>query len=130
MSTTILVVDDSATTRSLVASYLSDGGDCEVLEAGSGFEALKILPARRVDLIVTDINMPDINGLELISFIRENPNYRHIPVIIITTENSAEDRKRGMELGARDYLVKPFSADALRAAARRVVGHGVAGGGA
>jgi len=122
MSTTIMVVDDSATTRSLVASYISEWDDCEVVEAASGFEALKILPARKIDLIMTDINMPDINGLELINFIRENPNYRHIPTIIITTENSAEDRKRGMELGARDYLVKPFSMEVLRQSLGKVLG--------
>lgn len=122
MSTTILVVDDSATTRSLVASYLADWQDCEVLEAGSGFEALKVLPARKVDLIMTDINMPDINGLELISFVRENPIYRQIPTIIITTENSAEDRKRGLELGAREYIVKPFTMDELRRAVGKVLG--------
>ncbi len=110
MSATILVVDDSATTRSLVASYLADIDQVEIVEAASGFEALRVLPARRIDLIVTDINMPDINGLELISFVRENPNYRRIPVIIITTENSAEDRKRGLDLGASGYLVKPFGA--------------------
>ena len=129
MSATILVVDDSATTRSLVASYLAGWEDCEVLEAASGFEALKVLPARRVDLIVTDINMPDINGLELLGFLRANPNYRGIPVLIITTEHSAEDRKRGLELGARDYLVKPFSAAQLREAAARALAGGAAGGG-
>lgn len=116
MSVTVLVVDDSATTRSLVASYLAGWGEVEVLEAASGFEALRVLPSRAVDLIVTDINMPDINGLELISFVRANPNYRHIPVIVISTENSVEDRKRGLELGASGYLVKPFSAEALLAA--------------
>jgi two-component system chemotaxis response regulator CheY len=116
VSATLLVVDDSATTRSLVAAYLAGWRDIEVLEAGSGFDALRVLPARAVDLIVTDINMPDINGLELISFVRANPNYRRIPVIIISTENSAEDRRRGLELGAVDYLVKPFGAEALRAA--------------
>lgn len=116
MSGTILVVDDSATTRSLVASYLADWEDVEVVEAGSGFDALRVLPARQVDLIVTDINMPDINGLELISFVRANPNYRRIPVIIISTENTASDRKRGLELGASDYLIKPFGAADLRRA--------------
>ncbi len=128
MSTTVLVVDDSATTRSLVASYLAGWADCEVIEAASGFEALKLLPAGHVDLIVTDINMPDINGLELLGFLRANPNYRAIPVIIITTEHSAEDRKRGLELGARDYLVKPFSAEDLQAAAARALA-GAGGGG-
>ena len=124
MSATILVVDDSATTRSLVASYLAGWGEVEVLEAASGFEALRVLPSRAVDLIVTDINMPDINGLELISFVRANPNYRHIPVVIISTENSAEDRKRGLELGASGYLVKPFAAEALLAAVEAALGGG------
>jgi len=116
MSATILVVDDSATTRSLVASYLAGWEDVEVLEAASGFEALRVLPTHAVDVIVSDINMPDINGLELISFVRANPNYRRIPVVIISTESSAGDRKRGLELGASDYLVKPFSAEELRGA--------------
>jgi len=124
VSATILVVDDSATTRSLVASYLAGWGEVEVLEAASGFEALRVLPSRAVDLIVTDINMPDINGLELISFVRANPNYRHIPVVIISTENSAEDRKRGLELGASGYLVKPFAAEALLAAVEAAFGGG------
>ena len=130
MIATILVVDDSATTRSLVASYLTDWDGVEVVEAASGFEALRVLPARRVDLIVTDINMPDINGLELISFVRANPNYRRIPVVIITTENSAEDRKRGLDLGASDYLVKPFGPADLRRAVEAALGRERQGEGA
>ena len=121
MSRTVLVVDDSSTTRSLVASHLSESGDYDIIEAASGFEALKALPTLRVDLIITDINMPDINGLELISFVRENPNYEHIPTIIITTEDSEEDRRRGMELGARAYLVKPFTMEQLREAVEEVL---------
>ena len=130
MTATVLVVDDSATTRSLVASYLTDWEGVEVVEAASGFEALRVLPTRRVDVIVTDINMPDINGLELISFVRANPNYRLIPVIIITTENSAEDRKRGLDLGACDYLIKPFAAADLRRAVEAALGREPNGGGA
>ncbi len=121
MSKTILVVDDSSTTRSLISSQLSEIGDYEIQEAATGFEALKMLPAGKVDLIITDINMPDINGLELISFVRENPIYRDIPTVIISTEDSAEDRKRGMELGAEEYIVKPFTAGELREAVERVL---------
>jgi two-component system chemotaxis response regulator CheY len=121
VSKTILVVDDSSTTRSLIASQLSESGDYEIQEAATGFEALKMLPAGKVDLIITDINMPDINGLELISFVRENPIYRDIPTVIISTEDSAEDRKRGMELGAEEYIVKPFTAGELREAVERVL---------
>jgi len=122
MSKTILVVDDSSTTRSLIASNLSETGDYEVIEAASGFEALKVLPSRKVDLIVTDINMPDINGLELISYVKENPIYRQIPTMIITTEDSEEDRKRGMELGAREYVIKPFTVEELQEAVKRAMG--------
>jgi two-component system chemotaxis response regulator CheY len=121
VSKTILVVDDSSTTRSLISSQLSEIGDYEIQEAATGFEALKMLPAGKVDLIITDINMPDINGLELISFVRENPIYRDIPTVIISTEDSAEDRKRGMELGAEEYIVKPFTAGELREAVERVL---------
>jgi len=121
VSTTIMVVDDSSTTRSLIASHLLESGDYDIVEAASGFEALKVLPTRTVDLIITDINMPDINGLELISFVRDNPIYRHIPTIIITTEDSEEDRKRGMELGAVEYIVKPFTTDEIKEAVGRVL---------
>lgn len=121
MTRTIMVVDDSSTTRSLIASHLSESGNFDIVEAASGFEALKILPTRKVELIITDINMPDINGLELISFVRENPIYSHIPTIIITTEDSEEDRKRGMELGAREYIVKPFTTDEIKEAVGRVL---------
>ena len=116
-----MVVDDSSTTRSLIASHLSESGEYEIVEAASGFEALKILPAREIDLIITDINMPDINGLELISFVRENPIYRHIPTVIITTEDSEEDRKRGMELGAKEYIVKPFTMEEIRDAVTKLL---------
>ena len=121
MSKTILVVDDSSTTRSLISSQLSEWGDYDVIEAASGFEALKILPAKKVSLIVTDINMPDINGLELLSFVRESPIYAHIPTIIVSTEDSEEDQKRGMELGAKAYLVKPFTVEDLQEAVRRAL---------
>ena len=128
MSRTILVVDDSSTTRSLVSSHLSESGDYDIVEAASGFEALKTLPSLKVELIITDINMPDINGLELISFVKENPIYEHIPTIIISTEDSAEDRKRGMELGARAYLVKPFTGEQLRDAVEKVMQPGPGAG--
>ena len=116
-----MVVDDSSTTRALIASHLSESGEYEIVEAASGFEALKVLPARGIDLIITDINMPDINGLELISFVRENPIYRHIPTVIITTEDSEEDRKRGMELGAKEYIVKPFTMEEIRDAVAKLL---------
>lgn len=105
----ILIAEDSATMRSLIVSTISAMGDYETIEAANGFEALRILPQEKVDLVITDINMPDINGLELVSFIKGNPNYQSTPLFIVSTEGSERDREKGMALGADAYLVKPFS---------------------
>ena len=109
----LLIVEDSTMTRSLVRAVASEIDGVETFEANTGFEALKMLPARKYDLIVTDINMPDINGLELINFVKSDERYRVIPMLIISTEKSDEDRKRGLEMGADAYLSKPFKADEL-----------------
>ncbi|MEI7816204.1 MAG: response regulator [Desulfuromonadales bacterium] len=110
MSTkTILIADDSATMRAMLVATVEELGDYHVVEASSGFEALRLLPRDHVDLILTDINMPDINGLELISYLRNNPNYKNIPVFIISTESSAKDIEKGKKLGADEYVIKPFS---------------------
>lgn len=94
--------------RSLIVSTISAMGEFETIEAANGFEALRVLPREKVDLIITDINMPDINGLELVSFIRNSDSYRTTPLIIISTEGSERDREKGLALGANAYLVKPF----------------------
>ena len=116
----ILVVEDSASMRSFVRSALestprgSAGVELvEVVEASSGFEALRLLPRGPYDLVITDINMPDINGLELISFIRKSDAHKATPVLIISTQSSERDRARGLSLGANGYLTKPFSHQAL-----------------
>ena len=109
MSTkTIMIADDSATMRSMLIASIETLDDFRIIEAASGFEVLRLLPREHVDLIITDINMPDINGLELISYLRNNPNYRATPVFIISTEGSAKDVAKGKLLGADEYLVKPF----------------------
>lgn len=94
--------------RAMLVSTIEMLGDFHVVEASSGFEALRLLPREKVDLILTDINMPDINGLELISYLRNNSNYRSIPVFIISTEGSQKDIEKGKLLGANEYVVKPF----------------------
>lgn len=101
--------------RSLLVSALADQRVAvKITEAASGFEALRALPRERFDLILTDINMPDINGLELVSFVKGNAAYRSIPLVIVSTEGSERDRERGLALGADAYLVKPFEPEALR----------------
>ncbi|MCX5719513.1 MAG: response regulator [Nitrospirae bacterium] len=118
---TILLVEDSATTRALIRAVIDEMGDFNTVEASSGFEALKLLPTQECDLVITDINMPDINGLELINFLKNNQRYNHIPLIIVTTERSEEDRKRGMALGATAYITKPFKADELQEVIKRAL---------
>ena len=115
----VLVVEDSATMCSLIASTLEEiGVPIKITEAASGFEALRLLPRESYDLIVTDINMPDINGLELVSFVKGNQAHCSIPLIIISTESSDRDRQKGLSLGADAYLVKPFEPDDLLQIAR------------
>jgi two-component system, chemotaxis family, chemotaxis protein CheY len=117
----VLVVEDSKAIRSMIRVVLEETGDFFAAEAGNGFEALKTLPTRPFDLIITDINMPDINGLELIGYVKSSPSYKDIPLIIVSTEKSEEDKKRGMALGAAAYVVKPFRKEDLVAAVSRAL---------
>jgi two-component system, chemotaxis family, chemotaxis protein CheY len=109
----VLVVEDSATMRGFVTAALESGGPFTVTQAESGFHALKILPRARYDLIITDINMPDINGLELVRFIRDSEQHKGTPLVIISTDGREADRDRGMKLGANAYLTKPFQPEQL-----------------
>jgi two-component system, chemotaxis family, chemotaxis protein CheY len=117
----VLIVEDSKAIRSMIRVSLEEAGGFYAVEAGNGFEALKTLPTRRFDLIITDINMPDINGLELIGYVKSNPTYRDIPLIIVSTEKSEEDKKRGISLGASGYVVKPFRKEELMSMVTKVL---------
>ena len=110
----VLVVEDSQTMREWIGAALEEGAlPLKVDLATSGFEALRLLPRQTYDLVITDINMPDIHGLELISFIRRDPRHAGLPLVIVSTESGEEDRRRGLALGANAYLVKPFPAQDL-----------------
>ncbi len=122
MGKKILIAEDSSTMRSLIVSTIVSMGDYQTVEAANGFEALRLLPRENVDMVITDINMPDINGLELVSFIRKSPNYQALPLLIISTEGSEKDRQKGLDLGADDYLVKPFVPEDLQAFVQRYLG--------
>ena len=115
----ILLVEDSAAMRTYVRASLEDtpvlGDDFELVEASSGFDALRLLPRGAYDLVITDINMPDINGLELVRFVRQSERHREIPLLIISTQTSERDKDRALALGANSFLAKPFTPEALRA---------------
>jgi two-component system chemotaxis response regulator CheY len=115
----VLIVEDSKTSGDFIAATVESVPGVEAINARGGFDALKLLPRHRFDLIITDINMPDINGLELINFVKKNPNYRETPLFIITTEGREQDRDRGMALGAAEYLVKPIQPKSLEQLVRR-----------
>ena len=105
-----LIVEDSPTMRQLLVFALSRVRGLSVAEADDGLDALKKLAAMAFDIIITDINMPIMDGLKLVKRVRSDERYADIPIIIITTEGGAEDRKRALALGANAYITKPIRA--------------------
>jgi two-component system chemotaxis response regulator CheY len=105
-----LVVEDSPMMRQLLVFALSRVKNLKVVEADDGVDGLRKLAAGKFDIILTDINMPIMDGLKLVKRIRIDPVHKDTPVIIITTEGSVEDRKRAIELGANAYITKPIQA--------------------
>jgi len=110
----ILVVDDSKTVRNLL-SYILKSHGFRVKRAPDGIEALEMVFRENFDLVITDINMPRMDGLELIRLIRKEDVYRFLPIIVLTTESSEEDRRLGIKAGANLYLVKPSDPETLMA---------------
>lgn len=110
---TFLVVEDSPTMRQLISFSLKRFKNARIIEAVDGVDALKKLSGEKVDLILTDINMPVMDGLKLVSLVRQNAQLKGIPIIIITTEGAEEDRERGLALGANAYISKPIQSSHL-----------------
>ena len=108
----VLVVDDSPTIRRMVKVALADVAGTFV-EAGSGLEAIEQLTLKPVQLVVLDLNMPDMHGLEVLKFVRRHPSYRSLPVLVLTTRGDEASRELAMQAGATAYLTKPFSPTAL-----------------
>ena len=105
-----LIVEDSPTMRQLLVFALSRVRGLSVAEADDGLDALKKLSSMEFDIIITDINMPIMDGLKLVKRVRSDERYKDIPVVIITTEGGEEDRKRALALGANAYITKPIRA--------------------
>jgi two-component system chemotaxis response regulator CheY len=111
-----LIVDDSSVMRKIVERSLRQAGleSLVVVEAGSGVEGLETLKAKRVDLILSDINMPAMDGLEFVRQLRNQQLAEGVPVVMITTESSEEHVKQAIEAGAMGYIRKPFTADQVK----------------
>ncbi|MFT5353687.1 MAG: two-component system chemotaxis response regulator CheY [Polyangiales bacterium] len=115
----VLVVEDSKAMRAFVRAALEEELGAEVHEAASGLAALARMPREEFGLVIVDVNMPDLNGLELISFLRKQKAHTHTPVILMSTESSDRDRERGLALGANAFLSKPFGVEELCALVRK-----------
>ncbi len=103
----VMVVDDSESIRKFLMFALRARG-LKVVTAKDGMDALEKLPNEKVDLIITDLNMPNMDGFELLRTIRENQEFKELPVIILSSLSDEKDIQRGLQLGANSYLVKPF----------------------
>ena len=117
----ILIVDDSPTMRRMVIASLRDLKDVRFDEAGSGLEAIEHLALSPVDLMVLDLNMPDMHGIEVVKFVRRHQTYRAIPIIVLTTRGDEPSRSAALEAGATVYLTKPFLPNVLSAHVRELL---------
>ncbi len=120
MSKTILIVDDSASLRQVVNIALSSAG-YEVIEACDGVDALSKLDGRKVHLIISDVNMPNMDGIELVRQVKNKADYKFTPIIMLTTESQAEKKAEGQAAGARAWVVKPFQPAQMLAAVAKLM---------
>ena len=120
MSSMILAVDDSASMRQMVNFTLTSAG-FRVVQAADGVEALEYARVNAVDLVLTDVNMPRMDGITLVRELRALPTYRYTPMLVLTTESSQQKKMQGKEAGATGWIVKPFNPDQLLATIARVL---------
>lgn len=121
MAKTIMTVDDSASVRQMVSFTLKEAG-YDVIEACDGKDALGKTEGKNLDLIITDLNMPNMDGIELIRNIRQDAAHKFVPIIMLTTESQGEKKMEGKNAGATGWIVKPFKQDQLLAVIKKVIG--------
>lgn len=117
----ILVVDDSATMRRMIMASLRNLKDVSFKEASNGLEAIECLVIMPVNLVVLDLNMPDMHGLEVLKFVRSHQTYGNIPIIILTTRGDEDTKKAALSAGASCYLTKPFQPQDFAEQARKLL---------
>ena len=111
---TILFVEDSPTMRRIIANSLKRLGYTDIIEAENGVDALDKIEGKTIDLLVTDWNMPEMNGADLVKNIRAMPEYETPPIVMITTRGMKDDVMKAMKLGVNGYVIKPFTPEVLR----------------
>jgi len=120
MAKTIMIVDDSASFRQVVSIALKSAG-YEVLEGCDGKDALSKLKGQKIHLIVSDVNMPNMDGISFLTAVKQNPAYKFTPVIMLTTESQEDKKRQGQAAGAKAWLVKPFKPELLLSAVQKLV---------
>ena len=120
----ILVVDDSKVMRDMISACLRPDPSLVITHAASGLEAIERLSLKRFDLLVLDLNMPDIGGLEVVEFVRSQDKLKTLPILIVTTRSDDGSRERVLAAGASKYLTKPFTPDTILAEVRALLGAG------
>ena len=118
---TILVVDDSPTIRKMVRVALGGLQDVAFVEAGTGLQAIETLAMHPVRMVVLDLNMPDMHGLDVLKFLRSHSQYRALPVMVLTTRGDESSREEVLEAGATSYMTKPFSPNFLVSSVRELL---------
>ncbi len=118
---TILIVDDSRTVRESLKFFLTEGG-YNVIEGCDGQDALSVIKGKSCDLVITDVNMPNMDGLTLISELRKLGDFKFTPILVLTTESQQNIMDKGKELGATGWIVKPFDNDKVMAVIKKVLG--------
>ena len=118
---TILTVDDTASMRQMISFTLNSAGH-EVIQACDGKEALQLLQGRKIDLVIADVNMPNMDGITLVKNLREQPDYKFTPILMLTTESQESRRQQGKVAGATGWIVKPFNPEQLLNVVKKVLG--------
>jgi two-component system chemotaxis response regulator CheY len=117
----VLIVDDAITMRQLVAATLKSAG-YEVVDAKDGVEALKKLEIGRFNLIISDVNMPNMDGITFLKEVKKSPKHKFTPVVMLTTESQAGIKEEGRKAGAKAWIVKPFKPNDLLAVVKKIIG--------
>lgn len=120
----ILIVEDQPGIRGLLKSYLETVLHCSVTEAASGLEAVKLLVASDFNLIITDLVMPEMTGLELLGYLRKDPRFSRVPVIVLTSQEEEADRRKAAAFGVSEYLIKPLNPAFMRPVVERCLSAG------
>jgi two-component system chemotaxis response regulator CheY len=120
MAKSILIVDDSASVRQVVGISLRQAG-YDVIEGTDGKDALTKLKGQKVHLIISDVNMPNMDGISMVKAVKEMPAYKFTPIVMLTTESQEEKKRQGQAAGAKAWVVKPFKPDQLLAVVQKLV---------